>query len=416
MATRIRYMGNKHNVASHVATIVDKERTDATFVDAFSGMCFVAGAVARQGRRVVCNDIQGFAALVAQCLIASPEPVPSPQRLRETLASAYKYNYRRLGSCFKREVSEEDAVLRSADAARYRAVYDAWGHTANDPEVAEKLVHAAGQSDAGRYCLVSLSFSWGYFGLRQSIAIDSIRYAIDRARKTGALSDNQCNWALVALLQAASCASASPGHFAQYLRPTTDTGLNRILSQRNRNIWRQFLLEATLLRPYGNSRWRRGNTVLQGDAISLGDRLDELGLQSAVIYADPPYSKDHYSRYYHVLETLTRYDHPTAKGAGRYRPDRFATPFSIKSQVEKTMDAFCGDISERGFSLILSYPSNGLLNDACGVDLTQLLSRHFNYVDVHARLPTHHSTLGARHGSASNLVDEILWVAKPSRC
>jgi adenine-specific DNA-methyltransferase len=408
-------MGNKHDVAPRVAAIVSNEPADWTFVDAFSGMCSVAGAIAPSRRSVICNDIQGFAALVARCLIATPEAPPRPGHLRDALVGAYQYNRRRLVSYFDREVAEEDAVLSVADAERYRSVYRSWSHTANDPEVARELADNAQEPGAARYCIASLSFAWGYFGLRQAIAIDSIRYAIDRARATGALSEAHCDWALVALLQAASCASASPGHFAQYLRPTADTGLRRILSQRRRNIWSQFLHEAALVRAYGNGKWRRGNHVLQADALTLGERLDGLDLESAVIYADPPYSKDHYSRYYHVLETLVRYDHPSSAGAGRYRPDRFATPFSIKTRVESAMDEFCAAIGERGFTLILSYPSNGLLNETCGVDPAELLSRHFDHVRLHARLPTNHSTLGARHGSANNTVDELLWVAGASR-
>jgi adenine-specific DNA-methyltransferase len=256
-----------------------------------------------------------------------------------------------------------------------------------------------------------LSFAWGYFGLRQAIAIDSIRYAIDRARETERLSEAHCDWALVALLQAASCASASPGHFAQYLRPTSDEGFTRILRQRRRNIWSQFLHEAIELKPYGNGKWRKGNQVLQSDALTIGAELDELGLKGGVVYADPPYSKDHYSRYYHVLETLVRYDHPTAEGKGRYRPDRFATPFSLKTQVEDAMHEFCAAIGGRGFTLILSYPSNGLLNEACGVDPTELLAEHFKNVELRMQKPTTHSTLGARHGNARNDVDELLWIA-----
>jgi adenine-specific DNA-methyltransferase len=178
----------------------------------------------------------------------------------------------------------------------------------------------------------------------------------------------------------------------------------RILRQRRRDIWEQFLHEAVALEPYGNADWRAGNAVMQSDALEIWEELDELGPQDWIVYADPPYSKDHYSRYYHVLETLTRYDHPGAVGKGRYRPDRFATPFSLKTRVEAAMDELCGAVAERGHTFILSYPSNGLLNAGCGVDPGDLLRDHFCRVDLSMRRPTSHSTLGARHGSARNSV------------
>ena len=88
--------------------------------------------------------------------------------------------------------------------------------------------------------------------------------------------------------------------------------------------------------PYGDREWRRGNRVFKSDADAqkLWRSLDRVVDGQAVVYADPPYSKEHYSRYYHVLETLERYDYPEATGVGRYRPDRFRTPFSVKTEVE----------------------------------------------------------------------------------
>lgn len=409
MATRIRYMGNKHDVAPTVADIVRETDRSQVFVDAFCGMCSVGGSLAPTGRPVICNDVQNFATLVARCLIATSDSPPSVEAIREALAGFYTYNRRLLVDRFRDDLAEEDLILREADADDYRRAYRLWRHAGNDRMLASELSEV---EDVAPYRLVTLSFAWGYFGLRQSIAIDSIRYAIDRARQTGALSPSKADWALVALLQAASCASASPGHFAQYLRPTSDEGFVRILRQRRRNIWTQFLTELRTLKPYGNRDWRRSNRVLKSDALSLWDKLDDVAPEGAIIYADPPYSKDHYSRYYHVLETLTLYDYPSLEGKGRYRPDRFVTPFSLKSRVTEAMSEFCAAVNERGFTLVLSYPSNGLLNAGCGIDLTDFLNEHFQHVELRMRKATSHSTLGARHGNARNAVEELLWIAK----
>lgn len=411
MGTRIRYMGNKHDIAPFVADFMRERDAGDPFIDVFCGMCSVGGAIAPSGRRVVCNDIQSFAAHIARCLVATPESPPSPEQLKGALLESYAYNRRQLVERFQDALAEENLILGLADANAYRAAYRHWRHAANTKGVADEMAGIAEGENIRPYRLTSLSFAWGYFGLRQSIALDSIRYAIDRARTTGRLSAAASDWALAALLQAASCASASPGHFAQYLRPTSDEGFARILRQRRRNIWSQFMQEAANLEPYGNKRWRQGNHVLQSDALNIGKTLDELGLETGVVYADPPYSKDHYSRYYHVLETLTRYDYPTAEGRGRYRPDRFVTPFSLKTRVESAMHDFCAALGDRGFTLILSYPSNGLLNGSCEVDPEQLLREHFTRVKMHLRRSTSHSTLGARHGSAHNEVDELLWIA-----
>jgi adenine-specific DNA-methyltransferase len=386
-------MGNKHDVAPVVAELVRRRRGDRPFLDVFCGLCSVGGAVARTGHRVVGNDVQSFAALVARCLVATVEMPPSREKLKDSLWRSHLYNQRRLLERFGDDVAREARILANADAHAYRRAYPHWRHGANSRTVAAELAAIARTGDRRPYRLATLSFAWGYFGLRQAIAIDSIRFAIDRARESGRLTPAGADWALVALLQAASCASASPGHFAQYLGPASDEAFVRILRQRRRDIWDQFLHEAGELEPYGSANWRRGNAVMQSDALGIWEELDGLGAQDWIVYADPPYSKDHYSRYYHVLETLTRYDHPVAVGKGRYRPDRFATPFSLKTRVESAMGELCGAIAERGYTFILSYPSDGLLNAGCGVDPGELLREHFGRVDLRMRRPTSHSTL-----------------------
>ena len=86
------------------------------------------------------------------------------------------------------------------------------------------------------------------------------------------------------------------------------------------------------------------HSTMQGDFENC---LRNLPDNVRTVYADPPYTRDHYSRYYHVLETLTLRDIPkistvTIHGSthvsnGIYREDRHQSPFCIKS---KALDAF----------------------------------------------------------------------------
>jgi len=83
------------------------------------------------------------------------------------------------------------------------------------------------------------------------------------------------------------------------------------------------------------------------------------------IYADPPYTRDHYSRFYHVLETICLNDYPTvsknkAKGKinfskGIYRESRHQSEFCIRSQAPKAFDDLFRLSREKDKVLILSY-------------------------------------------------------------
>lgn len=84
-----------------------------------------------------------------------------------------------------------------------------------------------------------------------------------------------------------------------------------------------------------------------------------------VVYADPPYTRYHYSRYYHILETLCLHDNPQISttfpngkgGLSRavYRNDRHQSPFCIKSKVAKAFDDMFKYVNEARASMVLSY-------------------------------------------------------------
>ena len=65
--TRIRYMGNKQQLAGEVAVFCETLSADRRLVDLFGGMGSVAGAAASSGRSVWVNDIQSYAQLATRC-------------------------------------------------------------------------------------------------------------------------------------------------------------------------------------------------------------------------------------------------------------------------------------------------------------------------------------------------------------
>ena len=53
------------------------------------------------------------------------------------------------------------------------------------------------------------------------------------------------------------------------------------------------------------------------------------------VYIDTPYTGEQYSRFYHILETVSKYDNPQLEYKAKYRTDRFTSNFSLKSEVKK---------------------------------------------------------------------------------
>lgn len=405
-------MGNKHELANDVAQLVRDIHPGQPFLDLFCGMCSVGGAIAPSGRPVWGNDVEWFASEAARCLITMRREPIEPDRLAAVLEERYKANFGRLSRRFASDLSVEADILGDPDVNRFDRAHSTWKHTGNDERRAAEVARLRRQSGFP-YRLFTLSFAWGYVGLRQAIQIDSIRYAIDAAVQRRELTHEHGRWALLSLVQAVSCAASTPGHFAQYLRGTTPRSVSRIVAQRRRDIWSQFLSEASRLQPYGTPRWRSGNRVFRSDALRIWRKLRQLDFRHGVVYADPPYSKEQYSRYYHVLDTLVRYDYPTSVGVGRYRADRFVTPFSLKTRVAEAFEGLCAGVSGTGSALVVSYPSNGLLTAVRPGCLKGMLGEHFATVDVAFSRTTEHSTLGGRHGKATNSVNELVLLALP---
>lgn len=123
----------------------------------------------------------------------------------------------------------------------------------------------------------------------------------------------------------------------------------------------------------------------------------------------PPYGSVHYSRFYHVLETLVKYDYPEVKFKGRYRQDRHQSPFCKKSEASNAFEKMFSLIKEKGSAMVLSY------SDAGVIELNSLLALAQNTFgesyDVSIQTMEYlHSRLGRTGGKNIN-VNEILIIA-----
>lgn len=64
------------------------------------------------------------------------------------------------------------------------------------------------------------------------------------------------------------------------------------------------------------------------------EKIGRLDLTDSVVYLDAPYKREEYSRYYHALETMVKYDYPSSENKGhicsKSKGERFATEFFTK--------------------------------------------------------------------------------------
>lgn len=395
----VRYMGTKRHMANHVRDAIENLPCQGRAVDLFSGMGSVAESLCNTAS-VVTNDALSFTASLSRARFTARQRSANAASTAARLRPAFETRHRELEIKYVDQLEKEKFALKGTQV-------DLVEYMKHAPHVANSIPHrraarvAAKSSDSEHYELATLYFSAGYLSLRQAIEVDSIRAAIDQDDH---FEDR--DWLLSAWISATSVLINAPGHTAQYLRPNSSSAYSRILRVWNRSIWSEFTKALNSVNLVGSDKWRAGNSVFVGDALDLvsNDQLDDIG----VVYADPPYTKDQYSRYYHVYETLYRYDYPDASGMGRNRSDRFTTGFSLKSAVVSSFHDLCRNVSRMKTPLIISYPPSGLLTK-CDITVADIARKYFDRIEIKS-FNANHSTLGGSTGSSKKSATENLYV------
>ena len=214
----------------------------------------------------------------------------------------------------------------------------------------------------GKGSLITRYYGGVYFSYRQSVQIDIIRNMI--RLYPNAVDKNVL---LAALISTSSDIACTVGkHFAQPIKARDSKGniKNLVYSKALKDktidvftLYQEWLNKYITLKK-GNSR----NAVLHCDYLECLNMLPD---NIRTVYADPPYTRDHYSRFYHVLETMALDDVPelstvkihgkTHVSNGIYRNDRHQSPFCIRSKAPKAFEEMFKTTSTSGRNLLLSY-------------------------------------------------------------
>lgn len=213
------------------------------------------------------------------------------------------------------------------------------------------------------YCLFTAYFSNIFFGLRQCIEIDSLRYAIDQL-----FEGEDKIWALGALIATVSSIGTTyGGHFAQpFVKKNKDISLTnfaKILEKRSISVTHEFSVRLLHLSKQSQDQMRPVETVngpWRKSLVALDDKLKDVPV---LVYLDAPYKREEYSRYYHVLETLCLYNYPSCSGLGLMPcpGDRFRSEFFTRtsSRIDKIFTELICEILDRGWMCAWSYSNNG---------------------------------------------------------
>jgi adenine-specific DNA-methyltransferase len=213
----------------------------------------------------------------------------------------------------------------------------------------------------GFYTFFVDNYTDTYFSGEQCFDIDSIRYTIEKCK-----DEILKSLYLTALMGAMCKVQSTPGHFAQYMPKEH----KRLKVLRNMDVWEEFIKKCN---EYSNIVFTdKENKVFCSDYNKLID--DDILNNVDTLYVDSPYNQEQYSRFYHILETICKYDRPLLDFKAKYRNDRFKSNFCYKNaagiEFSKIIDYCC----HNSINLVISYSEKGIFPI---MDLIKLCNEKF---------------------------------------
>ncbi len=365
----IHYLGSKLRILTAIEQAVDRvDPSGGPVCDLFSGSATVSRYLSRR-RRVMAVDIQEYARVLAEAVL-NGDPTWSVSAIEEALGDDYR------GTALRQAVDPliklENEVALSAMRGDIEPLCELleFGNLASMG--GDKLPAGSPLGDAVRESQTRIDmlglpgadtvcirhFGGQYFSYAQAAELDAIA---DLAHDSGS------SVLLAAALSTASHLVNSIGkQFAQPIRPRDKSGapkrhvVKKIIAERGLSARSIFMV---YLRHYeGLVATRRDHAAVRAD---FRQALAKPAFKPSVVYADPPYTRDHYSRFYHTLETIALGDDPSItksnlgggdiQSRGGYRAGRHQSPFCIKSEAPAAFSALFGGVAALRVPLVLSY-------------------------------------------------------------
>ena len=410
----IHYLGSKLRFLDFIKEIADElDPKNGHIIDLFAG----SGAVSRhfsKSRRVISADIQEYSRVICSALM-QPRFISTMDEI-ETFVKQRRSAYI---SLLLPLIELEDRILHgqapSEDLAAHFlescSIYTQLTSPRKNipPSIQAPLSEVAKfiSSREKEDLLITRYFGGVFFSFEQSIELDAL---LDYAHLAPV---HERDTLLSCVLGTASDIANTVGkQFAQPLQPRSRSGEPKpglvARMKRDRTISVLDTFGKRLARSKENDSSDLGHLQLRADFRRV---LESYACEASIIYADPPYTRDHYSRFYHALETIALADFPEVTKSkrngeirisrGLYRANRYQSEFCIKSTAPAAFRDLFQLAARNNSALLLSYSPFSKADGAHPrvVELEDLIywaEQSFNSVEIKSPGLFSHSRLNKR--------------------
>ncbi len=319
MFSVLNYQGSKKNILEFIHKNTSNFlNDDSTILDMFSGTSCV-GYSFKSKYRIYANDCELYAYVIAKALLSSS--YTDFNQIKDEFFSYYQENLDKQREQYVEYAKNETLILSDNNINSLLELYNKIPTVWNNKKIKNSLHNC--------YELFTIYYSNSYFGINQAMQIDSIRYAIEK------YYNNILYYAMLTSLYFAmkECVFSKDGHMAQPLDQEKNS--DRLLKQRKKSIVDVFVEK---IKEFSSEQFVNSRFENKAFNYNFSDLLQQQQIQEDVslIYADPPYTDMQYSRYYHLLNTVSEYNYPelTVKGGiytkGLYTNNRYQSKLSTK--------------------------------------------------------------------------------------
>lgn len=384
----MKYMGNKGKMLPVLGDILSFHSNNAgRIADPFCGSAAVSWFLAETtDKEIISGDIQSFAVARARAVIERTEAINPTSMLTHWFARA-RLVVDSVASHFPNHLKSIEPDL--TEPALIKRV------VTQSRKFCKDVLPVVFQDFDGVWP-ISKAYGGYYFSPAQALVFDALRQTLPSNAAKQKI-------ALAALVEATSRAAASPGHTAQPFQPT-ESSAKYIIEAWMRDPWA--LVESAVT----DIACRSANALGQG---VVGDFTKTISRLQAgdLVFADPPYSGVHYSRFYHVLETITRGTEFEPEGRGRYPAleNRPSSAFSKKSEAYTAASKLLNVCAENRLLLVLTFPTEDASNGLKVKDFIKMGSSIFSKIQSE-EVQTDFSTLGGnkKHRAARKSCGESI--------
>lgn len=347
----MKYMGSKRWMLSNgLGHLLDELAPQSKrFVDLFAGSGVVSYHVAgKMSIPVFACDLQKFSVILTRAVIGRQNEVETKRLWQQW--------YKRAEKIVKKKKIPNNNKLTQAHVKEYRD----W-------------------SECQTSFPVTKAYGGHYFSPEQAIWIDSMRKTLPKKYPNRTV-------ALAALIQAASQCAASPGHTAQPFQPTRTAKKFLIES------WSKNIAERTKV-ALDELSGMRAQSVGKAQVADANIAVKQLR-KDDLVFIDPPYSGVHYSRFYHVLETIARGKCGPVSGVGRYPlpSKRPRSSYSIKTECTLSFRKLLESIAKKKARAIVTFPDHQCSNGLSGKEARKIAKKYFRVKEK--KVISKFSTLG----------------------